>query len=273
MNLAPATDSIATNIFSRSNQNSHKAIISPKLNIEYTFNEKFQLYFKAGKGFHSNDARVVIANRGLDDLPPAYGSDFGINWKPDPSLFINAAVWYLYLEQEFIFGQDLISQPAGPVSPTGSTVRDGIDLSVRYQFTQWLFANMNVNFARPRYLDSAKGHDYVPLAPTFTSTFGLDFRFKNGINGGISYRYLHSRAANSDYKLTARDYFITDMTLNYTKKRYEVGIAIENLFNRQWDESQFEYTSQLKNETVPADQVSYTPGLPFFAKLKLTVFF
>jgi hypothetical protein len=58
-----------------------------------------------------------------------------------------------------------------------------------------------------------------------------------------------------------------------TRKRYEVGIAIENLFNRQWDEAQFEYISQLKGETAPVNQVSYTPGVPFFAKLKFSVFF
>ena len=273
INLAPATDTISTNVFNGKNPNSEKAIVSPKVNVEYTFNDKVQLYFKAGKGFHSNDARVVIGNNGLEDLPPAYGSDLGINWKPIPNLFINAAVWYLYLKQEFTFGQDLINQPSGPVSPTGSTVRDGVDFSARYQLTKWLFANMNVNFARPRYLDSAKGHDYVPLAPTLTSTAGLDFRFKNGINGGISYRYLHDRAANSDYSLNARGYFITDAAINYTQKRYEIGITVENLFDHQWDESQFEYVSQLKGETAPVDQVSYTPGVPFFAKLKLTVFF
>jgi hypothetical protein len=231
------------------------------------------LYLKAGKGFHSNDARVVIANQGFEILPAAYGTDLGFNWKPFPNLFVNTAFWYLYLQQEFTFGQDLVDQPAGPVSPSGKTSRLGVDFSARYQLTSWLFANMNANFARPRYIDSLKGRDYVPLAPTFTSTAALDFRLKNGINGGISYRYLQNRAANSDYSLTARGYFITDLTINYTQKRYEIGIAIENLFNRQWDESQFEYVSQLKGEAAPVDQVSYTPGVPFFAKLKMTVFF
>jgi hypothetical protein len=273
VNMAPASDQYASAIFDGVNPNAQKAILSPKLFAEYTFNSEIQLYFKAGKGFHSNDARVVIANQGFDILPAAYGSDLGINWKPVPDLFINAAVWYLYLQQEFTFGQDLIDQPAGPLTPSGRTVRDGIDLSARYQLTQWLFANLNANFARPRYLDSAKGNNYVPLAPTFTSTAGLDFRFKNGINGGISYRYLHKRAANSDYTLTARGYFITDLTANYTQKKYEVGLAIENLFNRQWDESQFAYVSQLKGETAPVDQVSYTPGVPFFAKVHFSVFF
>ena len=124
-----------------------------------------------------------------------------------------------------------------------------------------------------KYIDSIKGHDYVALAPTFTSTAALEFRFKNGINGAISYRYLHNRAANSDYSLTACGYFITDLAVNYTQKRYEVGISIENLFNQQWDESQFEYVSQLKDETAPIDQVSYTPGVPFFAKAHISIFF
>jgi hypothetical protein len=271
VNLSP--DTVATNIFNQVSPGAGKAIFSPKLSAAYTFNDKIQLYLKMGKGFHSNDVRVVIANQGFEILPAAYGADLGINWKPLPNLFINTAAWYLYLQQEFTFGSDLIDQPAGPVSPSGKTVRVGIDFSARYQLTSWLFANLNANVARPRYLDSLKGHDYVSLAPTLTSTAGLDFRLKNGINGGISYRYLHPRAANSDYSLTAKGYFITDLAINYTKKRYEIGLAIENLFNRQWDEAQFEYTSQLKGETVPVDQVSYTPGVPFFAKLKFAVFF
>lgn len=271
LNLSP--DTVATNIFNNVSSNAQKAAISPKFSIEYTFNNQVQLYLKAGKGFHSNDVRVVIANKGFEILPAAYGADLGINWKPLPNLFINTAAWYLFLQQEFTFGSDLIDQPAGPVSPSGRTVRVGVDFSARYQLTDWLFTNLNVNVARPRYLDSAKGHDYVELAPTLTSTAGLDYRFKNGINGGLSYRYLHNRAANTDYSLTARGYFITDLTLNYTQKKYEIGLAIENLFNRQWDEAQFEYTSQLKGETAAIDQVSYTPGVPFFAKVHFSLFF
>ncbi len=272
-NLAPLVDTVASKTFTGQDPNAQKTIVSPKLSAEYTFNSNIQAYIKLGKGFHSNDARVVIANQGFEVLPAAYGADLGINWKPLPNLYINTAIWYLYLQQEFTFGQDLINQPGGPVSPSGATVRKGIDFSARYQLTKWLFANLNLNYANPRYADSAAGHNYVELAPTFTSTAGLDFRFKNGINGGISYRYLHNRAANSDYTLTARGYFITDLIINYRWKRYEAGVAIENLFNQAWDESQFEYVSQLKGENKPVDEVSYTPGVPFFAKFKLSVFF
>jgi len=251
----------------------NKTVVSPKLNIAYDVNDRLQIYFKSGKGFHSNDARVVIANSGLDILPAAYGVDLGVNLKPVKNVYINAALWYLYLKQEFVFGQDLSDQLNGPVSPSGRTVRVGADVSVRYQINSWLFANLNGNLARPRYLDSLKGHDYVELAPTFTSTAALDFHLTNGLYGGISYRYLHGRPGNSDNSLTASGYFIADAAINYRHKNYEMGLSVENLFNAAWNESQVAYTARLKNEPQAVEQISYTPGVPFFPKLKFAVFF
>jgi hypothetical protein len=269
LSTAPLSDTAAA-IYDGVNTSRGKSAISPKLNIQYTVNDQVQLYVKLGKGFHSNDARVVIADQGYQILPAAYGADFGMNWKPAPRLFINAALWYIYLQQEFTYGSDYGDES---VTPGGKTVRKGIDLSARYQITNWLFGNLNLNFARPRALDVPKGQDHLPTAPTFTSTAGLSFKFKNGINGGISYRYLHNRPANEDYSLTALGYFLTDLTVNYTRKKYEIGIAVENLFDQKWYESQVEYVSRLKYETAPVDEVSYTAGVPFFAKLKFSIFF
>ena len=269
LNKAPASDT-ASSIYNGLNKSQEKSILSPKINIQYTANQKIQFYIKAGKGFHSNDARVVIANQGYQILPAAYGVDIGLNWKPIPNLFINTAFWYLYLQQEFTYGSDFGDES---VEPGGRTVRTGVDFSVRYQIAKWLFANLNVDLAKPRDLDAPKGGNYLPLAPTFTSTAGLYYRFKNGLNGGISYRYLDNRAANADYSLTAYGYFITDLTANYTRKKFEIGLSVENLFNQRWNEAQFEYVSRLKYEKYPVDEVSNTPGVPFFAKLKFAVFF
>ncbi len=241
-------------------------IVSPKVNIEYTADGQVQFYLKAGKGFHSNNAIAVIGNNGLKTIPSAYGADLGLNWKPIPHLYINAALWYLYLQQEFIYTD-------GNIEPGGKTRREGIDLSARYQLAKWLFADLNVNLARPRLADSAKNTGYLALAPTFTSTGGLDFKFDNGINGGLSYRYMHNRPGNNTNTLKADGYYVTDLKLNYTKKRYEVGLTIENLLNTKWNEFEAEEVSRLRGETAPVDQMSFTPGTPFFAKLRVAVFF
>jgi outer membrane cobalamin receptor len=244
-----------------------QVIVSPKVNIQYTANNNIQFYLKAGKGFHSNNAIAVIGNNGLQTIPAAYGADLGLNWKPIPHLYINAAIWYLYLSQEFVYTDD------GDIAPGGKTKREGIDVSARYQLAKWIFADLNVNLARPRLADSAKNKGYLALAPTFTSTGGLDFRFDNGINGGLSYRYMHSRPGNNTNTLIADGYFVSDLKLNYTKKRYEVGLSIENLLNTKWNEFEAERVSQLRGEAAPIDQMSFTPGTPFFAKLRIAVFF
>jgi outer membrane cobalamin receptor len=244
-----------------------QVVISPKINIQYTANDALQLYLKAGKGFHSNNAIAVIGNNGLQTIPAAYGADLGLNWKPVPHLYINAAFWYLYLQQEFVYTED------GDIEPGGKTKREGVDLSARYQLAKWLFVDLNANLARPRLADSAKNTGYLALAPTFTSTGGLDFKFDNGINGGLSYRYMHSRPGNNTNTLRADGYYVADLKLNYTKKRYEVGLTIENLFNTKWNEFEAEEVSRLRGESAPVDQMSFTPGTPFFAKLRVAVFF
>ena len=245
-----------------------KVIASPKLNIEYTPNPNIQLYLKTGKGFHSNNARVVVGNLGKEILPAAYGTDLGVNWKPFDHLFINAALWYLYLEQEFVYNGD-----DGSLNPSDKTRREGVDFSARYQFNKWLFAIFDANLSKARDIQATKGQDYVPLAVPLSSTGGLDFKFANGFNGGISYRYMKDRPANPDNSLIAKGYFVTDLTAYYTKRNYEIGMEIQNLFNTKWREEQFEVVSRLKNEPVPVDDVNFTSGTSFFAKLKFSVFF
>ncbi len=244
-----------------------QVIVSPKVNIQYTASNKLQFYFKAGKGFHSNNAIAVIGNDGLKTIPAAYGADLGLVWKPIPHLYINSALWYLYLSQEFVYTDD------GDIAPGGKTKREGVDISARYQLARWLFADLNVNLARPRLADSAKNAGYLALAPTFTSTGGLDFKFQNGINGGLSYRYMHSRPGNNTNTLIADGYCVTDLKINYTQKRYEIGLTVENLFNTKWNEFEAEEVSRIKGESVAVDQMSFTPGTPFFAKIRIAVFF
>lgn len=246
----------------------NKTIISPKLSVQYTINKKAQVYFKAGKGFHSNDTRVVVQNDGRDILPAAYGSDIGVVLKPGSKFLLNVAAWYLFLQQEFVYVGD-----EGVIEPSGRTQRMGLDIIGRYQFSNHLYANINFNITKPRSLDAPKGENYIPLAPTLTSVGGFFYKSKKGWNGGISYRYLKDRPANETNTVTAKGYFITDAVLNYTQPGYEIGFSIENLFNTKWNEAQFDTESRLQNEASPVSELHFTPGTPFFPRLKVAVFF
>jgi outer membrane receptor protein involved in Fe transport len=250
-----------------------QTIVSPKLNLYYTLNPRVQLYLNTGKGFHSNDARVVVAQQGTvrrsgQILPGAYGSDLGVLVKPFPRLLVNAAAWYLWLDQEFIYVGD-----EGVVEPGGRSRRAGVDLSVRYQLTKHLYADLDLNTANPRSVGVESGQNYLPLAPRFTSVGGLSLQTKSGFSGSLRYRYMADRPANTDNSIVANGYFVNDLQANYTRKNYVLGLSIQNLFNTRWKETQFATESRLKNESVPVEEIHFTPGTPFFGKLSLTVLF
>lgn len=242
-------------------------IISPKLNLYYQATDKTQFYLFLGKGFHSNDTRVVVAEKGVQTLPAAYGADLGTVFKPAPNLLFNAAVWYSYLQKEYVYAGD-----GGSVDFSGRTRRIGFDLSARYQPFKTLYFDADVNYAHGRALDDPDGENLIPLAPKWSSTGGITYIFKDGFNGSLRYRYLGDRAANADYSLVAKGYFINDLVLNYTKPKYEIGLTINNLFNVQWKETQFETLTRLKNQE-PVNGIAFTAGTKFAALLHVSYFF
>ncbi|KAB1157859.1 TonB-dependent receptor [Flavobacterium luteum] len=245
-------------------QSEDKVKISPKLNFIYSANNNLQLYLKSGLGFHSNDTRVVVAQTGEKILPTAIGTDLGTIFKPFPKLVINSALWYLYLEQEFVYVGD-----AGIVEPSGKSRRMGFDLGLRYQLIDWLFFDTDINYTHARSIDAPSGQDYIPLAPDFTSTGGLSINKLNGFSGGLRYRYLKSRPANEDNSIVANGYMVSDVNINYEYKNMTFGVSVENIFNTKWNETQFATESQLKNETQSVEEIHFTPGTPFFMKAKI----
>jgi hypothetical protein len=249
-------------------QSVSKATLSPKFNISYNATRKLNLFVKSGIGFHSNDTRVVVAQNGEDILPKAYGVDVGATVKVNDKLLLTAAAWTLHLDQEFVYVGD-----EGVVEPGGKTQRQGLDLSLRYQIMPWLYLDGDVNLTDPKAKDAPEGEDYIPLAPTFTSIGGLSFRWKNGVNGSLRYRYLGDRAANEDNSVKAKGYFLADAVLKYTRQKFEVSFVAENLFNEAWKEAQFDTESRLQNEIDPVSEIHFTPGTPFFFKTGMSFFF
>ncbi|MCB0445285.1 MAG: TonB-dependent receptor plug domain-containing protein [Gelidibacter sp.] len=242
-------------------QSETKTIVSPKLNFYYDASANLQLYLKSGIGFHSNDTRVVVSALGKDILPRAYGLDIGEIWKPFPKLIVNSAVWYLFLEQEFVYVGD-----EGVVEPSGKTERFGLDLGLRYQFNDWLFFDTDMTLTHARSTEDPDGQNYIPLAPDFTMAGGLSINNLDGFSGGMRYRFIDDRPANEDNSIVAKGYFVTDFNANYSFKNLTLGFVIENLFDVDWNETQFATTSRLQNEPQPVEEIHFTPGTPFSIK-------
>ncbi len=240
-----------------------KPVVSPKLNFIYNFDPTLQVYLKSGIGFHSNDTRLVLErNDNQSIIPKAYGFDIGSVWKPIPRLFVNGAFWYLFLEQEFVYVGD-----AGIVEPSGKTERLGFDLGIRYQITQRLFLDGDLNISEARAIEESEGENYIPLAPRITSMGGLTYQ-SSAFNASIRGRYLQDRPANEDNSVVAEGYTVFDANANYQFKSFTFGVFLENIFNTEWNEAQFDTESRIRLadgslEPAPISEIHFTPGTPF----------
>lgn len=245
----------------------NRAILSPKLNFIYSANRNLQFFLKMGKGFHSNDTRVIVAQNGKTVLPAAYGADFSIQWKPLSKLMLNATGWYLQMEQEFVYVGD-----EAVVEPSGRSRRIGFDFGARWEAIPNLYFQADYTYSHARSMDEPKGEDYIPLAPVHTFVTGLSYKWRS-LTASLRCRYLSNRPANEDYSITAKGYFVADLNATYTYKRVTVGATIENLFDTQWNEAQFSTETRLQDEPEPVTEIHFTPGTPFNARGFITVRF
>jgi len=239
-------------------QSKNATVVSPKLNFIYNPNPNLQLYLKTGKGFHANDTRVSV-NDELPTLPAAYGADLGSVWKPNDKVWISTALWYLYLEQEFVYVGD-----AAIVEPSGETRRTGVELGTRIQLTDNLFFDTDGTYTIARSIEEgvAEGEDFIPLAPDLTIAGGLSYN-TNRFNTGLRYQYVKDRPANEDNSIVAEGYTVVEANINYKFDRITIGIDIDNLFNTEWNQAQFATESRLQGEPQSVEEIHFTPGTPF----------
>jgi outer membrane receptor protein involved in Fe transport len=256
-----------------------KAIVNPKLQAVFTPLPLWDVYLDGGGGFHSNDARAIVANNGVGALPRAWGAEVGTRLSLfDGRLDVAGALWFLHLQSEFVFDADV-----GTTEAAGPTNRRGFDFEARYQILSWLWADVDVSLAHAVYTENSGNGNAVALAPTFTGQAGLSLfhpSWAPGFRARIGARWVGNRPANQDDTLVAQGYFLLDVYGAYRWRFLELGLSIQNLLNTTWREAQFATTYQVVEAPYnrpPYNQattnIAFTPGSPIALYATASVYF
>jgi len=265
-----------------------QTIVSPKANLVLSPNRSLDLFANFGTGFHSNDARNIIidervrllekqfrreglsneqieaalaaqnfdpAHRQTGTLPRAIGAEVGFRARVANRVNFAAAAWWLDLDREFVYVGD-----AGTTELSGRTRRYGVDLEARAAILSWLYGDVDVNVSTGEARDEPDEANDIPLAPRLTSTAGLTVRHPAGYEGSLRYRHLGERPANEDNSVRAKGYTVFDASASYRFNKYRINFVIENLFNTDWNEAQFDTESRLRGEAEPVSEIHFTPG-------------
>jgi outer membrane receptor protein involved in Fe transport len=232
-------------------------VLSPKLNLAYDLPLGVTAFGSAGIGFHSNDARDVVASRpGTTVLPRARSVEVGARrtWARGTA---SVSAWQLDLESELVWSGD-----GGATEPSGRTRRVGVDAEARLQVLEWLWLQGDASIARGRFVDEPSGADRIPLAPQLVLTGALVGQEVAGLDWSLRARHVDDRAANEDATVTARGHTIVEAHAGYRFGDLRLVVAVDNLFNATWNEAQFATTSRLAGEPGPVTELHFTPGAP-----------
>jgi hypothetical protein len=215
-----------------------------------------ELFGNFGTGFHSNDARAVIANPRLDALPTATAYEVGLRSRLLPRAEVFATYWFLDLDSELVFVGD-----EGTTEARGRTHREGVEAGAKVRLLDWLTFTGDVTYtARAEFVDTGQA---IPLAPIWTARADLTARLPWGLSTSLEMRHLGDRWADEARHHTARGYTLFNWTGRYRYRNLEAFLSIENLANTEWREAQFLFTSRLPGEPAGGvEDVHFTPGTP-----------
>lgn len=270
---------------------SQNAMLNPKLNFNYKLFDNIDIFINSGSGFHSNDARAniigekakelekIMKDKGYSStqidsillsynfdpallhstpLPRATGGELGLRMRLfNNRLHLGVAMWYLYMEKEFVYVGD-----GGTTELSDPTERKGVDFESRYMIKPWLWADIDLCVSEGIIKNLPDGENYIPLAPTVTSTGGISIVHPSGIEASLRYKMIADRPGNEDNSVTAYGYQIFNAYIAYKYKQFKVFGTIENILDSEWNEAQFSTETRLQNELTPVTELCYTPGNP-----------
>lgn len=233
-----------------------------------------QLFLNWGIGYHSNDARNVVANPDEETLPTAMGWEVG--WKIPVTEWaeLSIAGWWLDLESEFVFVGD-----EGTTEPRGKTHRRGIELAARAQPWEWLEGEVAVAYSSATWeeddLDAGiEDGDPVAQAPRLVAKARVRATHASGLSGELAFRALGERyGLESERSVLLSDYAVFDLGLRYRRGPLEGFVLLENVFDTQWRSADFYFESYLPDfDAAPTEDFHFVPGNPRNVRAGITWF-
>jgi len=257
---------------------SSASLVSPKLSLIARpfvgLADKTEFFFNAGRGFHSNDARGTTTRREpltgqpVDPVAPlvaSRGYELGARTEAIKGLQSSVALWKLDFKSELVYVGD-----AGVTEASGASTRRGLEINNRYVPVPWFLLDADLAWTHARF----RNGDRIPNAVDRVASVAVTLRELQGWSASLQWRYLGSGALVEDNSTRARASLTTNLRLAYLfNPKAELTLDVFNLLNRQVNDIQYLYDSQLPGETAPVTDRHVHPAEPRSARLTLQLRF
>jgi hypothetical protein len=253
--------------FKVNGQSATAGIVTPKLAVIAGPWHGTELFFNAGHGFHSNDARGVVD--GVTPLVRTRGIEAGLRHDVMAGLQTSLVAWRLASGSELVYVGD-----AGSTEPSRASRRHGVEWNTHYTRGPWR-ADLDLAVSKARYTAAAEEGDSVPGALERMASLELAYAPADGSwSGGVNLRYLGPRPLAEDGSQRSRGSTLASARLGYRiGPRARLTVDVFNLFDRQASDIAYYYASRLPGEAEARDDVHFHPALPRTVRLALQTTF
>jgi hypothetical protein len=232
-------------------RNARAQRLSPKLSVIVGPWRKTELYVDGGYGFHSNDARGVVAQTNpATALPRSIGGEIGARTAIVKGLQSSVSFWMLDLKSELVWSGD-----AGGTEPSGPTRRYGIELANFYSPAKWITIDADYAWSHARFTDHEPEGDFVPEALVGTFDGGVAAHDLTGKlrpwTAGLRLRYFGPRPLTQDGSVRSKATTLLYADVGYAiSPRWRVGVSAFNLLDSKASDIDYYYVSRLSTESL-----------------------
>jgi len=248
--------------------------LSPKLTLVWAVTPRTELFVNTGRGLHSNDARGMTARVDpksgdpVDPVPPLVpltGAELGLRTQAVKGLQSSVSLWGLRSASELVYVGD-----AGATEASPGSRRRGVEFSNRWQPLPWFLLDADLAFSHARFDDGSRIANSVDRVASVAATL----KHLQGWTGSLQWRYLGSGALNEDNSVRS----LPSSTFNLRVTRAlapKVALTLDvfNLFDREVNDIQYFYESQLPGEAAPVADRHVHPAEPRSLRLTLQASF
>jgi TonB dependent receptor/TonB-dependent Receptor Plug Domain len=251
--------------------------LSPKLTLVAGPFAKTELFFNAGKGFHSNDARGTTITRDPKNSDPATnavdkvpglvasrGYELGLRTEALPGLQSSLALWALNFGSELVYVGD-----AGATEASLGSRRRGIEFNNRYTPVPWLLLDADLAITHARLVDGSR----IPSSVDRVASVAVTLRELGPWSASLQWRYLGAGPLLEDNSVRSTASLTTNLRATYKLgSQAEVSVDVFNLLNRKLNDIQYHYASRPAG-LPEAEGRHVHPAEPRSARLSLRVGF
>lgn len=219
-------------------------IVTPKLSAAWNVIPHVELYANYGQGFHSNDARGVLAT---SDATPALvrgtAYELGARFERNPIIF-TLTHWWTRSPGELVYSGD-----DGTVEPSGPSRRRGWEATLFVRPMPWLAIDAIYATNHARFVD-APGQDRIPNALEAAGSLGLTATGGDGWEGAVRLRHVGPRPLIEDNSVRRPSTTVVNLRFAKHFARLEIAADLLNLFNTRRADADYFYASRLPGEPL-----------------------